>query len=375
MSKEFPIVSKAEKLQPTITEFSINLPDDTLVVPLESTHDTVKMQGVIKLDLNDTLSNIDTIEFRFIAAVITRYPGKKATLRGFEKLFERKLTLSADTELSADIHEFNFDLNLPTCSPPTIDTEKLKIQYLLVVNIKYVNYCCDWILGKKFTKVRQDIYVRSSGLDDTFEPRVELLINGNEDLKVELLYKQLEGILNFKPFTFSTRSPNENIVVTIDPIQPLDDNWNIHLQILQNVRLSKVEYILSQTTNFIYTEDETNQVELHAHTDVVTKIISKGVVDTFKKVSEDIKNETLYSVVLSVLNRYQESDNLAIEDNNEKTKVAIVEHSLTLVLHFDAESYEIELPIQVTKDRSLEPAPVLLKDDEKILDTQLRQRK
>ncbi|KAI8901837.1 hypothetical protein BC833DRAFT_575755 [Globomyces pollinis-pini] len=344
------------------------------------------MQGVIKLDLNDTLSNIDTIEFRFIAAVITRYPGKKATLRGFEKLFERKLTLSADTELSADIHEFNFDLNLPTCSPPTIDTEKLKIQYLLVVNIKYVNYCCDWILGKKFTKVRQDIYVRSSGLDDTFEPRVELLINGNEKLKGELLYKQLEGRLA-KQFLWS---PNENIVVTIDPIQPLDDNWNIHLQILQNVRLSKVEYILSQTTNFIYTEDETNQVELHAHTDVVTKIISKGVVDTFKKVSEDIKNETLYSVVLSVLNRYQESDNLAIEDNNDKnvevkplveyyedihTKVAIVEHSLTLVLHFDAESYEIELPIQVTKDRSLEPAPVLLKDDEKLLDTQLRQRK
>ncbi|KAJ3180488.1 hypothetical protein HDU87_001997 [Geranomyces variabilis] len=110
-----------------------------------------RLEGVVRLHLNEPLPGVKAVSFRFVAGAVAKYDDVEfnANLRGPERLFDRTIALwdADDPEnpsriLGADYHEFRFALKIPGHMPPSLRYPRGQVQYMLVAAIEWEPTVC-----------------------------------------------------------------------------------------------------------------------------------------------------------------------------------------------------------------------------------------
>ncbi|TPX55719.1 hypothetical protein PhCBS80983_g05093 [Powellomyces hirtus] len=166
-----------------------------------------KLEGVVRLHLNEPLPGVRAISFRFVAGAVAKFddPEYNANLRGPERLFDRTINLwdVEDPENTSRIlpvayHEFRFALKIPGHMPPSLRYPRGQVQYMLVAAIEWENTICglnlpfwSWspITTKKEVPVRKipgkiECVIKKLKDMETDEKRVRVLQDGEETLAV-----------------------------------------------------------------------------------------------------------------------------------------------------------------------------------------------
>ncbi|KAJ3256115.1 hypothetical protein HK103_005684 [Boothiomyces macroporosus] len=271
-----------EKNEKSVYDFDIVLQDDVVQIPLSNATESHKFSGKLVLDTKE-LQDVESIQFRFVGAIVCKHGKGESIWVGMDKMFDKVVTLFENERIPAGSYEFPFQLSLPNGSPPTIDTKKLRIQYMLVAVLGFQNGCCGIpVLQKDPIRVRKEVFVCNTDLDILYEQSVV----GIEDVNLTAVESKQRYIY---------WSPDSDFLVKMDPIQYIDADWNFMVQIDSKSTLELIEWKIIQHETFFYQVEETGartQVNKERAEEIV---LNEGDICDFG-VAKILDNELFYNI-------------------------------------------------------------------------------
>ncbi|KAJ3271686.1 hypothetical protein HDV01_006465 [Terramyces sp. JEL0728] len=277
--------TKGEK---QVQGFDIVLEDDVVQIALSNTLDSHKFAGKLVLETLD-LHDVESIKFRFVGAIVCKHGQGENIWVGMDKMFDKVVTLFENESIPAGSYEFPFHLSLPNGSPPTIDSKKLRIQYMLVAVLGFKNGCCGIpVLQKDPIRARKEVFVCNTDIDALYEKSTE----GIENLNLTAVES---------PAKYLFWSPDTEFLVKMDPVQYIDADWNFLAQIDSQSTLELIQWKIIQHESYFYQVEETgarNQVNKERNEDL---LLNEGEIADFG-VAKILDSELFYNISINSKN-------------------------------------------------------------------------
>jgi hypothetical protein len=267
---------------PEVKDFEFHLSSDILLTPSSPQDPPFEsLLGEITLNLNDSLHEISKVEFRFVGGIVTTFKDKEVNLYGHKKLFDQTVTLDQTSELKKGSHQYEFMLNIPSGLPSSVETTRLRIQYLMVCVISFSSGCLGIpYFAKDPIRIKQEVKVGNVGLHPTYTERARI---NEEKCKMTLVDADKNG----SPMLVFT--PNENVLIRMTPTQIIDTDWEVYILLNRGLSISQVEFLIEEHTVYKYSVDDMKEapVDLKMKDDF---LVAEGVVygqELFDNLLED----------------------------------------------------------------------------------------
>lgn len=267
---------------PEVNNFEFHLSNDILFTPSSPQEPpSESLFGEITLNLEDALYDISKIEFRFVGGIVTTFKDNEVHLYGHDKLFDQIVTLDQASELKKGVHQYEFMLNIPSGLPPSVETTRLRVQYLMVCVISFSSGCLGIpYFAKDPIRIKQEVQVGNIGLHPKY---VERACIDEETCKMTLIDADKNGT-SMLVFT-----PDEKLLVRMIPIQVMDTDWEVYVLLNRSLGISKVEFAIKEHKVYKYSFDDMKKVSADLKM-AEDSIVAEGVVygqELFDSLLED----------------------------------------------------------------------------------------